>query len=46
MLTDIGIKKLALPDKRREVPDGKVSGLLPLNLCSHRERSLGRCSTA
>jgi integrase len=27
MLTDMGIKKLALPDKRREVPDGKVSGL-------------------
>ena len=27
MLTDSGIKKLALPDKRREVPDGKVSGL-------------------
>jgi integrase len=27
MLTDVGIKKLALPDRRREVPDGKVSGL-------------------
>jgi integrase len=27
MLTDLGIKKLPLPDKRREVPDGKVSGL-------------------
>jgi integrase len=27
VLTDIGIKKLALPDKRREFPDGKVSGL-------------------
>jgi integrase len=27
MLTDLGIKKLALPEKRREVPDGRVAGL-------------------
>ena len=27
MLTDLSIKKLALPDKRREVPDGKIGGL-------------------
>ena len=27
MLTDLQIKKLPLPDKRREVPDGKISGL-------------------
>jgi integrase len=27
LLTDVGIKKLALPEKRREVPDGRVSGL-------------------
>ena len=27
MLTDLGIKKLSLPDKRREVPDGKIAGL-------------------
>jgi len=27
MLTDLGIKKLPLPDKRKEVPDGKIGGL-------------------
>jgi len=27
MLTDLGIKKLALPEKRREVPDGRIVGL-------------------
>ena len=27
MLTDVLIKKLATPEKRREVPDGKVTGL-------------------
>ncbi len=27
MLTDLGIKRLPLPDKRREVPDGKIGGL-------------------
>jgi integrase len=27
MLTDLSIKKLATSDKRREVPDGKISGL-------------------
>lgn len=27
MLTDLQIKKLALPEARKEVPDGKVSGL-------------------
>jgi integrase len=27
MLTDLGIKKLALPEKRREVPDGRIAGL-------------------
>jgi hypothetical protein len=27
MLTDLGIKKLSLPEKRREVPDGKIAGL-------------------
>jgi integrase len=27
MLTDLSIKKLALPDKRREVPDGRIGGL-------------------
>jgi integrase len=27
MLTDLGIKKLPLPAKRREVPDGKIAGL-------------------
>jgi integrase len=27
MLTDLGIKNLPLPDKRREVPDGKIAGL-------------------
>jgi integrase len=27
MLTDLLIKKLALPEKRREVPDGKIGGL-------------------
>jgi integrase len=27
MLTDLLIKKLALPDKRREVPDGRIAGL-------------------
>src|SRR5271166_1069937 len=27
MLTDLLIKKLPLPDKRREVPDGKIAGL-------------------
>jgi integrase len=27
MLTDLSIKKLALPDKRKEVPDGRVQGL-------------------
>jgi integrase len=27
VLTDVQIKKLALPDARKEVPDGKVSGL-------------------
>src|SRR5271155_833219 len=27
MLTDIQIKKLALPEQRREVPDGKIAGL-------------------
>jgi integrase len=27
MLTDLGIKKLPLPQTRREVPDGRISGL-------------------
>ena len=27
MLTDILIKKLAVPEKRREIPDGRISGL-------------------
>lgn len=27
MLTDVSIKKLALPDKRKEVPDGRITGL-------------------
>jgi Arm DNA-binding domain len=27
MLTDLLIKKLPLPDKRKEVPDGKIAGL-------------------
>jgi integrase len=27
MLTDLSIKKLALPDKRREEPDGRITGL-------------------
>jgi integrase len=27
MLTDLSIKKLALPDKRREIADGKITGL-------------------
>ena len=27
MLTDLGIKKLPLPEKRWEVPDGKITGL-------------------
>jgi hypothetical protein len=27
LLTDLLIKKLPLPQKRRELPDGKVSGL-------------------
>ncbi len=27
MLTDVLIKKLTIPEKRREVPDGKVTGL-------------------
>jgi Arm DNA-binding domain len=27
MLTDVLIKKLPLPEKRREIPDGKVPGL-------------------
>ena len=27
MLTDLGIKKLPLPENRKEVPDGKVGGL-------------------
>jgi Arm DNA-binding domain len=27
MLTDLKIKNLPLPDKRRETPDGKVTGL-------------------
>jgi integrase len=27
MLTDLLIKKLSLPEKRRELPDGKISGL-------------------
>ena len=27
MLTDLSIKKLALPDKRKEVPDGRITGL-------------------
>jgi integrase len=27
MLTDLSIKKLALPDRRKEVPDGRISGL-------------------
>jgi hypothetical protein len=27
MLTDLGVKKLPLPEKRREVPDGKIGGL-------------------
>jgi integrase len=27
MLTDVLIKKLPLPDKRREVPDGRITGL-------------------
>src|SRR5580692_5935731 len=27
MLTDLLIKKLPLPEKRREVPDGKIGGL-------------------
>jgi integrase len=27
MLTDVAIKKMGLPDKRREVPDGRVTGL-------------------
>jgi integrase len=27
MLTDLGIKKLALPDKRKEYPDGRIAGL-------------------
>jgi integrase len=27
MLTDLGIKKLALPEQRREIPDGKIGGL-------------------
>ena len=27
MLTDLLIKKLTLPEKRREMPDGKISGL-------------------
>jgi hypothetical protein len=27
MLTDLSIRKLPVPAKRREVPDGKISGL-------------------
>src|SRR6516225_5949937 len=27
MLTDVAIKKIGIPDKRREVPDGRVTGL-------------------
>jgi hypothetical protein len=27
MLTDLSIKKQPLPEKRREIPDGKISGL-------------------
>jgi hypothetical protein len=27
MLTDVLIKKLPLPDKRKEVPDGRITGL-------------------
>src|SRR5580658_2959957 len=27
MLTDLKIKNLALPDKRKEVPDGRIQGL-------------------
>jgi integrase len=27
MLTDLGIKKLPIPESRREVPDGKIAGL-------------------
>ena len=27
MLTDLQIKKIALPEKRKEVPDGRVAGL-------------------
>ena len=27
MLTDLSIKKQALPEKRRELPDGKIAGL-------------------
>lgn len=27
MLTDLGIKKLPLPESRKEVPDGRISGL-------------------
>ena len=27
MLTDLSIKKLPLPDRRKEVPDGRISGL-------------------
>jgi hypothetical protein len=27
MLTDLKIKNLPLPDKRREIPDGRISGL-------------------
>ncbi len=27
MLTDLGIKKLALPNKRREIADGRIAGL-------------------
>jgi len=27
MLTDLGIKKLPVPERRREIPDGKVGGL-------------------
>ena len=27
MLTDLSIKKQRLPEKRREIPDGKITGL-------------------
>jgi hypothetical protein len=46
MLTELSIKKQPLPDKRRELPDSKITGLylVPKQIFDRRELGLGYMS--